>query len=285
MLPSGTISLSQLQTEFGGTSPISLSEYYRNGTNVPATNGTSGIPTSGAVSMSSYHGKFEFVGGATQTFTSSTTYTVPSEYNQIIVRVWGAGGGGGGTPARDIAGTAGGQSRALGAGIDLIARGGGVGGNGTSTTDTGGAGGAGGTASGGNSANITGGAGAHGQVGGFYGGGNGGKGGNGANGGTGGAGGAVWPFNSPTSIPGDGGIPGGGGGGAGNSASAGGGTAGGGGGGGYSESVWNWGAVGAPTPGGSISLTIGAGGRGNYQTNISYGGGDGARGQIQISYS
>lgn len=37
---SGPISFSQLQAEFGGANPISLSEYYRGGSYVPAT-----IPT------------------------------------------------------------------------------------------------------------------------------------------------------------------------------------------------------------------------------------------------
>jgi len=32
---SGAISLSQVQSEYGGSNPISMSEYYRNGSNVP----------------------------------------------------------------------------------------------------------------------------------------------------------------------------------------------------------------------------------------------------------
>ncbi len=45
---SGPISLLQIQTEFGGTSPISLSEYYGI---------TSGIPGSGIISASNFYGK------------------------------------------------------------------------------------------------------------------------------------------------------------------------------------------------------------------------------------
>ena len=45
--PSGTISLSQIQTEFGGANPISISEYY---------GAASGVPTSGAISISNFHG-------------------------------------------------------------------------------------------------------------------------------------------------------------------------------------------------------------------------------------
>lgn len=47
---SGAISLSQVQSEFGGSNPISMSEYYRGGANVPTT-----ISTVGA--WSSYQGQ------------------------------------------------------------------------------------------------------------------------------------------------------------------------------------------------------------------------------------
>lgn len=43
---SGAISLSDFATEFGGTAPHSMSEYYRNGANVPSNNGN--VPTAGA---------------------------------------------------------------------------------------------------------------------------------------------------------------------------------------------------------------------------------------------
>lgn len=43
---SGPISLSDFATEFGGTAPHSMSEYYRNGANVPSNNGN--VPTAGA---------------------------------------------------------------------------------------------------------------------------------------------------------------------------------------------------------------------------------------------
>lgn len=55
---SGAISLSQVQTEFGGANPISMSEYYAGGANVPgATSGVNGaVPASGAISMSKFYG-------------------------------------------------------------------------------------------------------------------------------------------------------------------------------------------------------------------------------------
>lgn len=43
---SGPISLSDFAAEFGGTAPHSMSEYYRNGANVPSNNGN--VPTAGA---------------------------------------------------------------------------------------------------------------------------------------------------------------------------------------------------------------------------------------------
>lgn len=51
----GAISLSNIQTEFGGSNPISLNEYYAGGGYVPA--GTSGVPSSGTISINQFYGK------------------------------------------------------------------------------------------------------------------------------------------------------------------------------------------------------------------------------------
>lgn len=58
-LPStGPISLSQVQTEFGGTNPISLSEYYYNGSYITGNN--TSVPSSGTtISMSNLRGKYK----------------------------------------------------------------------------------------------------------------------------------------------------------------------------------------------------------------------------------
>lgn len=55
---SGAISLSQIQTEFGGANPIGMSEYYAGGANVPgSTSGVNGaVPASGAISVSKFYG-------------------------------------------------------------------------------------------------------------------------------------------------------------------------------------------------------------------------------------
>ena len=50
---SGTISLSDIQTEFGGTNPISMSEYYRGGSFV--TDNNTNVPTSGTIDFSDFY--------------------------------------------------------------------------------------------------------------------------------------------------------------------------------------------------------------------------------------
>ena len=56
--PGVSLSMSQIQTEFGGTNPANLSEYYAGGAYVPAgTTGTNGaIPSSGIISLSDFYG-------------------------------------------------------------------------------------------------------------------------------------------------------------------------------------------------------------------------------------
>lgn len=57
---SGTITLAQVQSEFGGADPISMSEYYRNGAYVTSNN--TNVPTSGTISMSNFYGGTKIVG-------------------------------------------------------------------------------------------------------------------------------------------------------------------------------------------------------------------------------
>ena len=54
---SGAITLAQIQSEFGGSNPISMSEYYRGGSFVPSHSGTTGIPSSGQIGMNMFYGK------------------------------------------------------------------------------------------------------------------------------------------------------------------------------------------------------------------------------------
>lgn len=57
---SGAITLTDLQAEFGGSSPISLSEYYRGGG--LTTENNTGVPTSGAISLSDFYGAERLTG-------------------------------------------------------------------------------------------------------------------------------------------------------------------------------------------------------------------------------
>ena len=63
---SGAISLNDIQTEFGGTNPISMSEYYRGGSFV--TDNNTGVPTSGTISINNFYGA---VNQFSYTFSSS----------------------------------------------------------------------------------------------------------------------------------------------------------------------------------------------------------------------
>jgi len=80
---SGSLTLSQIQTEMGGSNPISLSEYYRGGGIVTSTypDGTgsinTNIPTSGEISISSfYNGQGIFV--FTSTIGTTANYNLNS---------------------------------------------------------------------------------------------------------------------------------------------------------------------------------------------------------------
>lgn len=115
VLPStGTISFSDIQAEFGGTSPIFFSEYYAGGAYVPS--GTSGVATTGQMAINSFRGKSKVIkpvasGGVVSTITdmgqtytlhtfsycnypAGTTFTVTSPGSVELFIVGGGGGGG-----------------------------------------------------------------------------------------------------------------------------------------------------------------------------------------------
>lgn len=92
---SGPLSLDDIQTEFGGTNPISLSEYYAGGANVPSgTSGTNGpVPSSGTISISDFYGTSNVVyrldSATYQDFAISpddarVTYTVGSDGTLLV---------------------------------------------------------------------------------------------------------------------------------------------------------------------------------------------------------
>lgn len=93
---SGPLSLNDIQTEFGGTNPISINEYYAGGSFVPAgTSGTNGpVPSSGTISISNFYG---------------TSNVVISISNQNIID----GTGGARTATAGYRLTSGGQAQSL----------------------------------------------------------------------------------------------------------------------------------------------------------------------------
>ena len=112
-VPATNVGLSSIQTEFGGTNPISLSEYYLGGPAgvnpaTPAPNGP--IPSSGQISIGQFRGaaKIEFTvatGGTVttdgdykiHTFNSGGTFsvsTVGTDAQATYLLIAGGGGGG-----------------------------------------------------------------------------------------------------------------------------------------------------------------------------------------------
>lgn len=77
---SGPLTLADIQTEFGGSNPISLSEYYAGGAYVPAgTTGTYGaVPSSGVIGIRNFYGTSKILD--TQTVTSGSTSTGTDPY-------------------------------------------------------------------------------------------------------------------------------------------------------------------------------------------------------------
>ena len=75
---SGTISLSQIQTEFTGSNPISISEYYRGGGLVTSNN--TSVPTSGAISLSNFYGAVRQFA-----FTIATSYTTTQDLRTLAL--------------------------------------------------------------------------------------------------------------------------------------------------------------------------------------------------------
>jgi hypothetical protein len=75
---SGPLSLSQIQTEFGGSNPISMSEYYRGGAYV-TTNNTN-VPTSGTIKISDFYNAVKQFA-----FTISSNYSSPQNLRSLAL--------------------------------------------------------------------------------------------------------------------------------------------------------------------------------------------------------
>jgi hypothetical protein len=70
---SGSISLADIQTEFGGSNPISLNEYYKGGAYVSSSATAPNIPASGSISLSNFY---------------SSAATIPWTPSQISPTLW-----------------------------------------------------------------------------------------------------------------------------------------------------------------------------------------------------
>ena len=110
---SGAVSIQDLVDEFGGSTPHSISEYYRGGSLVPNVSANNSVPTSGTVALTNFYGAvdatFIAASGGTETtsgdfkihtFNSNGTFTVNSVGNSAgsntVEYLVVAGGGGGG---------------------------------------------------------------------------------------------------------------------------------------------------------------------------------------------
>jgi hypothetical protein len=129
---SGPLTLQDIQTEFGGSNPIGLNEYYAGGGLVPpGTSGTFGaVPSSGAISIQNFYGtsNISFISATGGTVTTDGNYKVHTftGNGSFVVSSVGSGdpesdlvdvlcvGGGGGGGARGGGGGAGGHSYSTG---------------------------------------------------------------------------------------------------------------------------------------------------------------------------
>ena len=87
---SGTLSLSSIQGEFGGSNPISMSEYYRSGPYVPNYPANSPIPTSGTISINQFYGATNSAPANQEFGFSAGTYVTGGKASQTYTgaKVW-----------------------------------------------------------------------------------------------------------------------------------------------------------------------------------------------------
>lgn len=77
---SGALAFSTIQSQFGGSNPISLSEYYRNGSFVPSNQFNTNVPTSGQISVSQFY--------STEGFNNFGQYVVGTSGGKIASNGW-----------------------------------------------------------------------------------------------------------------------------------------------------------------------------------------------------
>lgn len=89
----GQLSLSDIEGEFGGSPPTSLSEYYRGGGLVTSNN--TGVPVSGQISLANFYGASALLTMYEQVLTGSGTFTPLYAGAKAIIQIGGGGGSAG----------------------------------------------------------------------------------------------------------------------------------------------------------------------------------------------
>lgn len=97
---SGTpLAITEVESEFGGAAPTSLSEYYRGSTyvtNSPPWNSAIPNVSGSAIDLGVFYGKDKYYSGSIAFYTAgSYSYTLPPYADSITVSAHGSGGGGG----------------------------------------------------------------------------------------------------------------------------------------------------------------------------------------------
>ena len=82
---SGSISINDVATEFGGTTPHAINEYYRAGTNVPDTTANASIPTSGTIALDDFYGGDSTAASSAQPYFNWKYYAYGSTIGSMTV--------------------------------------------------------------------------------------------------------------------------------------------------------------------------------------------------------
>ena len=90
---SGSLALSNIRTEFGGSGATPMSTYYRDGGRVTSNNAN--VPTSGQISMSNFYSGSALATMIVQELSGSGTFTPLYAGARAIIQIGGGGGGGG----------------------------------------------------------------------------------------------------------------------------------------------------------------------------------------------
>lgn len=96
IVSSGAVSLNAIQTEFGGTNPISMSEYYQGGSRIGSGVYPNTIPTSGAIQLDDFYSAkathaYAGVSSTTEVYNACIGYSI-DYFNgglKVTVGYWG----------------------------------------------------------------------------------------------------------------------------------------------------------------------------------------------------